>query len=264
MELKLTQSSLPTTIFNSTSNFPEHFTLLAKVKRWKLHIQRISWKGQEMSKEVFVHVVKEDETLNSISKLYEAPILEIAAANKGIVDVDLVFGGQLLNIPSAIAGNAQVCLFNATKLHEDRQPKTTPISGFRNRQWNQIFTVPSSHRLSLAKTTGSFLVLVPLVAFCIRCIIGAFQNRVTRKLRRQPANKSSKSMRWRTLNDLRDPDAPDAELGPDYDPLLEEQEELHFEDVSQSHYTKLKDDYQKFLSECGMSQWGYWRGGSPQ
>lgn len=34
-----------------------------------------------------------------------------------------------------------------------------------------------------------------------------------------------------------------------------------FEDISHA-YTKLEPAYLKFLSECGISKWGYWRGGS--
>lgn len=45
--------------------------------------------------------------------------------------------------------------------------------------------------------------------------------------------------------------------------FLEDEEPLHFEDTSRA-YNKLEDDYHKFLSECGMSNWGYWRGGSPK
>ncbi|KAK4413411.1 hypothetical protein Salat_2753700 [Sesamum alatum] len=268
MELKLAQSSLPTAIFSSSSFFTKHFTLLAQ--RWKLHIQRISWKDQDINKKILVHVVKDGENLTSISKLYGVPIHDIAAVNKDIVDVDLVSEGQHLNIPSASAGYAQGSHFEGDKFHEHPLPKATPCLEFNTRQWNQILTIPSSCRLPLAKTTGSFLVLVPLIAFCIRCIIGACQNRVTRNLRRQAVNKSGvhrdrcNSMRWKTvLSELRDPDALDAESEMDSDPFSEEQEQVHFEESFHS-YAKLEDDYQKFLSECGMSNWGYWRGGSPQ
>ena len=41
------------------------------------------------------------ETLTSISKQYGVPMYEIAEANKNLVDVDFVFEGQQLNIPSA-------------------------------------------------------------------------------------------------------------------------------------------------------------------
>ena len=47
------------------------------------------------------------ETLTSISKLYRVSIYAIAAANKSMADIDLVFKGQHLNIPSA-TGDAQM------------------------------------------------------------------------------------------------------------------------------------------------------------
>lgn len=39
----------------------------------------------------------------SISKLYGVPLLEIASSNKEIADVNLIFEGQQLKIPSAAA-----------------------------------------------------------------------------------------------------------------------------------------------------------------
>lgn len=47
------------------------------------------------------------ETLSSISKLYGVPILEIAASNEELADVNLVFEGQSLKIPS-VAESAQL------------------------------------------------------------------------------------------------------------------------------------------------------------
>lgn len=47
------------------------------------------------------------ETLSSISKQYGISIYAIAAANKTILDIDLVFEGQHINIPSA-TGDTQV------------------------------------------------------------------------------------------------------------------------------------------------------------
>ncbi|KAL0351286.1 UNVERIFIED_CONTAM: hypothetical protein Scaly_1517300 [Sesamum calycinum] len=262
MELKLSQSSLPTAIFNSSSFFTKHFTLLAQ--RWisfrdilqgpRHKQENLGSSGQRVN-EIFMKLFgcllslsrstfskralvekgfcffgsSRGENLSSISKLYGVPIHDIAAVNKDIVYVDLVSQGQHLNIPSASAGDAQG-----------------------------------------AKTTGSFLVLVPLIAFCIRCIIGACQNRVARNLRHQALNKSGvhrhpcNSMRWKTiLSELREPNALDAEPEMDSDPFSEEQEQVHFEEIFHS-YAKLEDDYQKFLAECGTSNWGYWRGGSPQ
>uniref|UniRef100_A0A803QWP6 LysM domain-containing protein n=1 Tax=Cannabis sativa TaxID=3483 RepID=A0A803QWP6_CANSA len=57
--------------------------------------------GQCSAKHYLVHVVKRGETLSSISKQHGVSMYEIAAANRNIVDVDLVFEGQQLNIPSA-------------------------------------------------------------------------------------------------------------------------------------------------------------------
>ncbi|KAL8482433.1 hypothetical protein ACS0TY_028564 [Phlomoides rotata] len=158
MELKLTQSSLPTAIFNSSSFFPKHFSTLAQ--KWKLDIQRISWKVQDLtSKKILVHVVKVGETLTSISKLYGVPILEIAAANKETPDVDLVFQGQHLNIPS-VAVNPQLCHFEGNKLNEHQSPNESPNWVFHGKQWSQIFTVPLSHRLPLVSNPVLFILVL--------------------------------------------------------------------------------------------------------
>ncbi|EYU22753.1 hypothetical protein ABFS82_03G120000 [Erythranthe guttata] len=100
MELKLSQSSLPTAIFTSSSASSLHH-----FQQWKLEIERISRKGQGMfSKESANHVIKDDrgETLTSISKLYGVSTIEnyclsAAANNKEMVDVDLVSDGQNRN-----------------------------------------------------------------------------------------------------------------------------------------------------------------------
>lgn len=62
-----------------------------------------------------------------------------------------------------------------------------------------------------AKSTGYFLVLVPLIAFCIRCIVGAFHTGVFRDTRQQTLDKSRshdgpRGMRWKyALSDIEDP-----------------------------------------------------------
>ena len=48
------------------------------------------------------------ETLTSISKQYGVSIYSVAAANKNILDVDLVSEGQLLNIPASAPADTQV------------------------------------------------------------------------------------------------------------------------------------------------------------
>ncbi|KAG6431953.1 hypothetical protein SASPL_103525 [Salvia splendens] len=257
MELKLSQSSLPTPINNPFPLIPKQFALFSQ--RWKLNIQRIAWKGPFMSKKILVHVVKEGETLTSISKLYGVPVLEIADSNKEIVDVNVVFEGQQLKIPSAASECAQLCDFEGRPL-----PNESPRLGFQIRQWkNQISTLPF-HQVPIAKAFSSFPVMVAAVAFCIGCIIAVFQITQAKNSRHKAANKLTNSARWRTaLTDLRDPDSLHTESPPDSDLLLDDEEQLHFEDSSRD-FNELEGDYEKFLSECGMSSYGYWRGGSPQ
>ena len=43
----------------------------------------------------------------------------------------------------------------------------------------------------------------------------------------------------------------------------EDQDQISYEDESHA-YRKLEHDYQEFLAQCGMSKFGYWRGGSPR
>lgn len=110
MELKLCQSSLPLPVKSSSfraNSICKHFSLLPK--RFKYHIEELFSNGQHLniSKQFLVHVVEGDETLTSLSKLYGVPIYEIAAANKEIIDVDLVFEGQHVNIPSYVTACSQ-------------------------------------------------------------------------------------------------------------------------------------------------------------
>ncbi|KAK9167758.1 hypothetical protein Scep_002949 [Stephania cephalantha] len=124
-----------------------------------------------------------------------------------------------------------------------------------------------------AKTTGYFLVLVPLIAFCIRCIIVAIQHRTEGdSKRRRGLNKSkshhneSRNMRWKSaLSDIREPELVNAASKHDSDEnvLGEEEPSEPFEEISDS-FTKLEPEYQKFLAECGMSSRGYWRGGGSE
>lgn len=73
-----------------------------------------------------------------------------------------------------------------------------------------------------AKSTGYFLVLVPLIAFCIGCIISTLHTRVSRSIKHQAADKSqahhpgAKGRRWKSaLSDLVEGDVFDSELGLD-------------------------------------------------
>ncbi|XP_073139765.1 uncharacterized protein [Henckelia pumila] len=254
MELKLAH---PPNIFKSSAFFDRNSTISSQ--RCKLHLQRISWKSED--KKSLVHVVKQDENLPSLSELYGMPIL----ADKDIVDGNLVFEGT-----SPVITYAQVHHCGGREWLRNKLSKTSQDLGFRRREWNQIIIKSSHHHLLRAKTTGSFLVLVPLVVFCIRCIMVAIRSRNARDLGNQEpqisgvGHRMSKSTRWRTaLSELRDPDAMDTECEPDFAQVLEDEDRSYIHEHSRD-YAKVEDEYQKFLTKCGMSEWGYWRGGSPE
>ncbi|KAJ4952694.1 hypothetical protein NE237_029526 [Protea cynaroides] len=236
-------------------------------ERCKLHGKKLS-KGQHSTKQFLIHVVRGGETLTSISRMYGVSIQEIAEVNATIVDVDLVFEGQCLNIPfpiykESLMGYTWKTLVPSCKIQERCQ---SALNLFGRRGDYRIFTVLSSNQLLLAKRTGYFLVLLPLIAFCISCIMGAFH----RNLKHRAVSESeaychgSRTMHWKSaLIEMSEPDDLNAESRQDLGRHPEDQSQAPFEDLSHA-YSKLEPAYQKFLSECGMNKFGYWRGGSPE
>ncbi|KAL5559835.1 hypothetical protein UlMin_036046 [Ulmus minor] len=283
MEVKLSQrADLRLLLLQSKPNFPSHSfdfkswanngrffqkQLRSRLQKWRFQIEEMS-KGQCSAKHYMVHVVKEGETLSSISKQYGVSVYAIVAANKNLVDVDLVFKDQHLNIPS-VARDTHLTERRWSpnfKLPEKYQGGLKILIGQLDQK---NFRVLYSPLAPYARTSGFFLVLVPLIAFCIRCIIGAFHARISGKFRLQATDESdvkphrSRGGRWKSaLIDTMEPDMLDAESIPDSTNHAEDQAQISLEDASHD-YKKLEHDYNKFLSECGISKWGYWRDGSP-
>ncbi|KAJ6885199.1 hypothetical protein NC652_032022 [Populus alba x Populus x berolinensis] len=154
---------------------------------------------------------------------YGVSLYSVAAANKNKLDVDLVFEGQLLNIPASAPADTQVyqvkkCESPSFDQLERLQNFMKIMDGFLNQKPFITVTTSVCHMLSSAKATGYFLVLVPALAFCIRCIIGAFHTRARRNLGCQASNESRRhhdvpeSKRWKhALSDIREPDNLDGE-----------------------------------------------------
>ncbi|KAK8651617.1 hypothetical protein V6N13_141211 [Hibiscus sabdariffa] len=181
------------------------------------HTTISKWRLQNEAKDnSCAHLVKEGETLSSISKVYGVSVHSIVAANKNIVDIDLVFEGQLLNIPAPSLLDTQLDRAKKSRLWRSIRALKAP-SG------QTFFTMLTSHRLSnQAKSTGYFLVVVPLIAFCIGCVISTFRTRVARGIRQLAGDKSqalhhgAKGMRWKSaLSDTVEGDVFDSELGLD-------------------------------------------------
>lgn len=280
MEFKLSQLCVPRTIKrNSLSKYNPISTqkqLHLHVQVYRCQKQGMSSNTQESTSRFLVHVVKEGETLNSISKIYGVPACDIAAVNEKVSDFDPVFEGQLLNIPSSITIHVQKGKRETTTSRESSSSSGTgrgSVVSLCSRFLNMNnSTVASVRHLSHAKTTGYFLVLVPLIAFCIRCVMGALNSRHTKDLDHSSSESESerclhgtKRMRWKTaLLDLRDPDDElDTSPRPEIDFREDEYQQMGSNDLSNT-YGKLEEDYKKFLSECGIRNWGHWRGGSSE
>ncbi|KAF5192583.1 transmembrane protein, partial [Thalictrum thalictroides] len=238
----------------------------ALTEKLKYHVQE-QWMDQHSTKQFLVHVVKQGETLTSISRLYGVSLYSIALFNEKVVDINIVFEGQRLNIPLSGVNNSKSDSMWKIRLYyiNARDSCQRSLNNLGRHDNLRVVTMLSSHHLPPAKTTGFFLVLVPLVAICIRCIIGAFQRKVGKDLKHRVINhhRGSKSIRWKTaLSDITELDVLDAESGPDFTNPPEDQPPVSLEEMTHA-YTKIEPAYQKFLSECGMSESGYWRGGSP-
>ncbi|KAH9725368.1 hypothetical protein KPL70_007858 [Citrus sinensis] len=264
--------SLPNQTATLFSSFSSKRHLRGFAKKWRIHLQEEA-NGQNSYKHLLVHVVKEGETLTSISKQYGVSVYSIAAVNKNIVDVDLVFEGQRLNIPSSVREELQAIWRNRLPSFDLKETLQHSLNIFYGPLDKKYFVMEITHGLPQAKTTGYFLVVVPLIAFCIRCMIGAFHTRIAGGSGHRVANGSkgrhpgSKSVRWKSaLRDIIEEDLDSGSRPRTNDPVEEQDQAqplISFEESSHA-YRKLEDDYEKFLSECGMSKWGYWRGGSPE
>ncbi|KAK3426528.1 hypothetical protein EUGRSUZ_F02959 [Eucalyptus grandis] len=249
-------------------SFRKHFRGLAGT--WSFHVSKIL-KSQEFTEECSVHVVREGETLSSISKRYGIPIHPIVTLNKSIVDHELVYEGQVLKIPLSkryAEKTEKKKLLKKFDIPQKHRNASKMLDAFSQQK---SFTVLISHQLPYAKTTGYFLVLVPLIAFCIRCITSVLCTRVAGYLRREDNiepkqhHQVPKSKRWKSaLLDAKELDVSDPESKSDIGTFVqcpsEDQAQSSSGDTFQA-YGKLEEDYQKFLSECGISNSGYWRGG---
>ncbi|RZC54031.1 hypothetical protein C5167_012885 [Papaver somniferum] len=243
-------------------------------QKWDIQVQETFKGAQSSTNQLLVHIVRGGENLTSISRRYNVSVQAIAAVNSNIVDIDLVFEGQRLNIPRSRFLDAQMgarlkSWSYLNDVHKRYQTSFNTLVGHAN---HKVLPVLSPHQLLLAKTTGYILLLVPVVAVCIRYVIHVFHANFTNWKRQglnQPKghNFGSRSIRWKTaLRDIREPEGPeasDSEVNQEYEsPQEEDQSEvLPFEGTSHD-YTHLEPAYQKFLLECGISESGYWRGGS--
>ncbi|MCL7023896.1 hypothetical protein MKW94_015399 [Papaver nudicaule] len=195
-------------------------------QKWEIQIQERFKGTQTSTNQSLVHVVRGGENLTAISRRYNVSVQAIAAANSDIVDIDLVFQGQRLNIPCYGVLDAQMGLRSKSwsyldDVHKKYQSSFNTLVGHAN---HMVLPVLSPHQLLLAKTTGYILLLVPVVAVCVRYIIHMFQHGNFINLKRQGLNQpkvqnfGSRSIHWKTaLRDIREPEASDSEVNQEPD-----------------------------------------------
>ncbi|XP_068648974.1 uncharacterized protein [Aristolochia californica] len=130
----------------------------------------------------------------------------------------------------------------------------------------KILSLISCNRLEIAKQPGYFLVLVPLIAFCIRCIVGKFGHQIAKLWKHGAVNESMthhdslKNIRWKSaLCDTLELEVINEESSERSVKSPADQSGVHNEDIFKA-YATLEPAYLKFLSECGMGKRGYWRG----
>ncbi|KAG9456922.1 hypothetical protein H6P81_001430 [Aristolochia fimbriata] len=128
-----------------------------------------------------------------------------------------------------------------------------------------IIGLISCHKVEIAKQVGCFLLVVLLIAFCFRSIMSNFGHHVAKRRKHGTVNESMTRddtlKKWKSalcdtsefevIND----ESSEMSVNPPAD-----QSGVHNEDIFKA-YATLEPAYLKFLSECGMSEWGYWRGG---
>ncbi|KAJ4850643.1 hypothetical protein Tsubulata_023978 [Turnera subulata] len=250
---------------DNSGTFKRHFVVFQK--RWRFNVQNKT-EAQTSINENSVDAVKGGETFTSISKQYEVSIHSIAIADRNILNIDPAFKGQLVSTTASSSANNQLSEESHLAAFDREEEHRGSLHILDGLPVQKQFIMLTTHVLPHAKSTSYFLLLVPLITFCIGCIVASFHARVTKG--RQVVNESrnhhneTRSMRWKhVLSDIREADELDADSSPKSTGTAADQDKNSFEDASHQ-YNKLEYDYKKFLSECGISDCGYWRGGSPQ
>lgn len=249
----------------------ENVKMWNSVKGSKFRASSYTYNTDEATTSVY-HTVTVGQTLASIARQYDTSIEEIALMNR-IEDIDMIQAGQLLIVPvhSKVlrrVPSRTMGLDEITRKDQNMMPdssisiKPSTLPGF-------IISSPVS--LQLVKATVPFLLLLPIVAFCIRALVYSVLSRMGEETYNQKSDKVNliaqhgpKLTRWHGVLDG-DSDTEVLHISsPAYNitdceenPSKDAYEEMH------QSYAELEPAYLKFLAESGLSMSGYWRGGVP-
>lgn len=249
----------------------ENVKMWNSVKASRFHASSYTYNTDEAITSVY-HTVIEGQTLASIARQYKTSIEEIALMNH-IENIDMIQAGQLLVVsvhrkvlklvPSGTMGLAEVTL---------KDQNMIPVSSISTTPSNLPgFVISSPVSLQFVKTTVPFLLLFPILAFCIRALVYSVLSRMGEETGNWKSDKENltaehepKLTRWHGILDGDNETEASHISSPGYN-LTDCQENPSkdaYEEIQQS-YAELEPTYLKFLAESGLSMSGYWRGGVP-
>lgn len=246
----------------------ENVKMWNSVKASRFRASSYTYNTDEAITSVY-HTVIEGQTLASIARQYETSIEKIALMNH-IENIDMIQAGQLLVVPvhrkvlklvpSRTAGLVEITL---------KDHNIVPVSSISTTPSTLPgFLISSPVSLQLVKATVPFLLLFPILAFCIRALVYSVLSRMDEETGNWKSDKENltaehepKLTRW---HGILDGNSETEASSPGYNltdcqenPSKDAYEELH------QSYAELEPAYLKFLAESGLSMSGYWRGGVP-
>ncbi|ESQ38578.1 hypothetical protein EUTSA_v10028904mg [Eutrema salsugineum] len=206
-------------------------------------VQQMSVKDQ-MTKQELARSAKRSESLRYILKQYGLSVEN--PEEKSRLD-DLNCEEKRDAVPSSVI--------------DDSKMKTTEELPDLRREEKYLETVSTvdslsghkHHKFPHLNTGAMFTSLLPVLGFCIVCIIGTLHTIISRKTSRGQYN-GSKRTRWRTaLSDRDEPLASDEhDSSPEYRVDSSNQEATDHE-VNEA-YSRVELEYKIFLLECGVSE----------
>ncbi|XP_010542837.1 PREDICTED: uncharacterized protein LOC104815909 isoform X2 [Tarenaya hassleriana] len=226
------------------------------VKRRRFRVRQMYRKDQRSKREL-VRLVKRSESLRRILKQYGVSVDNLEETNGSSSLSNLASDEQPTRVPSSVLVE-KLPDSSLEENHHENVNTSCNYSGQNLRSFPHL------------ETDTAIAILLPTIAFCIACILGAFRGKISRNPKENPDAKTprdhhpgSKRTRWRSvLGDWSEPHTDDEqESSQDHRVTLGQEESP--EEVS-GGYSRVEHEYQRFLSECGITEHGYWRGGSSE
>ncbi|VVB08674.1 unnamed protein product [Arabis nemorensis] len=220
-------------------------------ERWRFRVQHMSVKEQ-MTKHDLVRFAKRSESLRYILKQYGVSV-ENPQENKAS---SINFEETHANVPSTV-------IYDSSKMNTTEELPDLP----RKEKYRETISTAENlsgknhHNIPHLNTGALFTNLLPVLGFCIICVIGTVHRIISRNLEKLGGRKESQGhhhgseerTRWRSaLSDWNEPLASDEhDSSPENRVGSANQEAM--EEVDEA-YNRVELEYKRFLSECGVSE----------